>query len=76
MTQDDKLKISQAQKKKAIQSLSFLEKLFVNYQGVSFEQMKELVVNAEITKSPTVSSDFSLPDLGKEYNYYAFSDGS
>lgn len=76
MTQDDKLKISQAQKKKAIQSLSFLEKLFVNYQGVSFEQMKELVVNAEITKTPTVSSDFSLPDLGKEYNYYAFSDGA
>ena len=78
MTESINLKLSAAQKKKALTSLSTLEKIFSQEEamGLELDRMKAAVQQAEIMKTPEVSSDFEIPKLGKSFAFYAFSDGA
>jgi len=70
------LKITNSQKKKVQQALTLISQVFGKNKDLKLSEMKEMLKQAQIEKEVQVSSDFSLPDLGKKYSYYAFSDGA
>lgn len=70
----DKLTLSPSQKKKVQNALSTLKKLFG--EKLSLQEMSDLVASAEVQKEISVSNDFDIPRLGREFSYYAFSDGA
>ncbi len=76
MTQKEQLKLTLAQKKKLSAAVTALDKFFSDYGDLSLKDMSDLLKGAEVVKEPTVSSDFSIPDLGRSFSYYAFSDGA
>ncbi len=57
-------------------ALSTLKKQFSEYGNLGLEEMATYISEAEIQKEITASSDFAVPKLGREFAYYAFSDGA
>lgn len=76
MTPKAKLILTPSQKKKVQNSLSTLKKVFSDYGNIDLEQMTKLLSQVELQKEITASTDFSVPKLGRDFAYYAFSDGA